>query len=89
MAFDPEHGHAALRSGRWSESGADYFLTFCTLNRQAGLNDAVIQQSIWSEIAKMENESAWHVRTATIMPDHLHLLITLGEGFGLAEVVRL
>jgi REP element-mobilizing transposase RayT len=35
-------------------------------------------------------EQRWSIiRTATVMPDHIHLLITLGDSAGLSEVVRL
>ena len=37
----------------------------------------------------LEAEGRWIVRTATIMPDHLHLLISLGEAGTLSAAVRL
>ena len=38
---------------------------------------------------KLEAEGLWLVRTATVMPDHVHLLVRLGEFLPLGECVRL
>ncbi len=89
MAFDPQHGHAALRRGRWSSPGAEYFLTFCTEQRAAGLDRPDLTAAIWDEIAAMESKSLWRWRCGVVMPDHLHLLITLVADAALPEVVRL
>jgi REP element-mobilizing transposase RayT len=88
MAFDLRHGHAALRLGRWSESGADYFLTICTHERTKGLTGPLIVSAIWRESDRLADESVWLMRTAVVMPDHLHLLVTLQGKADLSSAVR-
>ncbi len=39
--------------------------------------------------ATLESADLWHVRTWVVMPDHLHVLFTLGPNSTLAEVLRL
>ena len=88
MPFDPHHGHEALRRGRWSETGAEYFLTFCTTDRQPGLTQPALLKSIWSEADRLGTESEWYLRTGVVMPDHLHLLVEISSPAGLAGAVR-
>jgi REP element-mobilizing transposase RayT len=82
-------GHEALRRGRWSNSGADYFLTFRTDERRRGLSDSEPAAAIFTEAHKLAAEEIWRLRTAVIMPDHLHLLVTLGTSSELSAAVRL
>jgi putative transposase len=82
-------GHEALRRGRWSDSGADYFLTLCTQDRQHGLTGREPASAILAHAHQLAAEGICHVRTAVIMPDHLHLLISLGESVELSAAVRL
>jgi putative transposase len=87
MALVPERGHAALRRGRFSLLGATYFLTICTKNRQRDLTSAVVAGRLADEREAMEKDATWHVRCATVMPDHLHLLIVLGERLALGRAI--
>jgi REP element-mobilizing transposase RayT len=89
MPFDPQHGHQALRRGRWSESGAEYFLTFCTANRRPGLHSPDIVPALWLEASRLGQASVWNIATGVVMPDHLHLLAEIHSPPGLAEAVRL
>lgn len=89
MAFDRHLGHAALRQGRWSESGADYFLTICTQDRASGLAMPMIEAAIWRESDRLETDSAWMLRSAVVMPDHLHLFVTILPKADLSGAVRL
>jgi putative transposase len=87
MPHDPAHGYAALRRGRHSESGATYFITFCTEERASGLTTALLAQSIVDETRAMEHDAVWATRCMTIMPDHVHLLVTLGATLSLGRAV--
>lgn len=89
MPFDPKHGHAALRRGRWSNPGADYFLTFCTERPSTGLHQPDLTVAIWREIEVLESESRWRCRCGVVMPDHLHVVVNLVDDAPLSEVVRL
>ncbi|HEX2852060.1 MAG TPA: hypothetical protein VHO24_02395 [Opitutaceae bacterium] len=85
----PGRGHEALRRGRWSASGAEYFLTIGTHGRATGLADGFLIAMIFAGAHQLEIEGAWHVRCAAVMPDHLHLLIVLCDRQNFSEVVRL
>jgi putative transposase len=89
MSLPPGHSHDALHRGRWSAPGAEYFLTFCTHGRQHGLTEQPLDSMIFGQAHRLTIESDWFLRTAVIMPDHLHLLATLGGGSDLSKIVRL
>ena len=89
VAYIPGHGHAALRRHRRSIPNAEYFLTICTDDRRRGLAEPSVAAAILAEAHHLTTEGCWHLRTATIMTDHLHVLVTLGTQADLSEVVRL
>jgi REP element-mobilizing transposase RayT len=85
----PLKGYSALRRGRWSEHAADYFLTICIRRPQAGLCSSSLVVAVFGEMRRLTIDGQWTVRTAVVMPDHLHLLVTLGERSHLSECVRM
>jgi REP element-mobilizing transposase RayT len=87
MPRDPAKGHAALRRGRFSGTGAEYFLTICTQSRQPGLTASPVATAIMDEMHRMEADGTWQVRCALVMPDHLHLLVILGDRLPLSRAV--
>ncbi len=89
MTMTPGRGHEALRRGRWSVAGAEYFLTCCTEARETGLDASPLTGDILTAAEKLTDQGAWRLRTAVVMPDHVHLLFVLGEKADLAPVVRL
>ena len=89
MPLTPGRGHEALRRGRWSSPGAEYFLTLCTHDRRLSLTAPALASSILAGAHQLTVEGSWHLRTATVMPDHLHLLVTLGEQTDLSATIRL
>jgi len=44
---------------------------------------------IFGVAEKLTDQGAWRLRTAVVMPDHVHLLFVLGETADLASAVRL
>lgn len=38
---------------------------------------------------RLESAQVWGLRTAVVMPDHLHLLVTLGNATDLSSAIRL
>jgi REP element-mobilizing transposase RayT len=88
MSYGPRKGHAALRLGRWSEPHSDYFLTLCTAQKSTGLTTAVIPAAIWAQVEDMEMDGCWQLRCGVIMPDHLHLLVQLGERLALSRCIQ-
>jgi REP element-mobilizing transposase RayT len=87
MTRDPHRGHDALRRGRSSQPGATYFLTLCTENRAPGLTTTAIAERIITEAHALTADTTWRLISATVMPDHVHLLITLGERLSLEKSI--
>ena len=79
----------ALRRGRWSEHDADYFLTICVRRPQTGLCSSSLVGAIFGEMHRLAADAQWTARTAVVMPDHLHLLVTLGLRSQLSGCVRM
>jgi REP element-mobilizing transposase RayT len=86
---EPRKGYGALRRGRHSAPGADYFLTLCLIRPSAALNREEVINRCQQELLRVEAEQSWTLRSVVFMPDHLHLLITLGPDAVLSAVVRL
>ena len=89
MSFTPGHGHEALRRGRRSMSGAECFLTYCTHDRKSGLTEPTIMEAVLAEMRKVETDGTWHLCAAVVMPDHVHLLVAIGESADLGNAMRL
>ncbi len=87
QAAYPERGREALRRGRVSVAKAEYFLTVCTDGRCPGLTASAVAAAVMEEGQRMELDATWRVRCAVIMPDHLHLLVVLGERLALGQAV--
>ena len=83
------HGYGALRKGRWSQHDRDYFLTICLLRPSQGLTATPVAAAISAELTRLESEGLWQLRTSVIMPDQLHLLVTLKDAASLSNCVRL
>ena len=72
-------GHSSLRRGRYSASGQIYLVTFTTSERQALFAD---HQMARLAAGAIEDERLWYrsrLLAWTLMPDHWHGLIELGE----------
>jgi putative transposase len=82
-------GYAALRRFRKSNPHTDYFLTINLENRGHGLETREMSDRIIAEWQRLESEGHWILRTATVMPDHVHLLIRLGESISLDACIKL
>jgi REP element-mobilizing transposase RayT len=87
MTLDPAKGYRALRHGRYSQDGGEYFVTFCSEQRKPGLTTNSAGQAIVAEIQRMEAEAIWFMRCGVIMPDHIHLLFQLGEKLPLGKAI--
>ena len=85
----PLKGYGALRRGRYSAPDTDYFLTICLQRPSQGFLHADLQASCLTELRRLETNGIWTARSAVVMPDHLHLLVTLGSDTELSAAVRL
>lgn len=80
-------GSVALRHGRVSLPGAEYFLTICTEGRRQGMTTPAFASALLAEASAMDRDGTWQLRSLVIMPDHLHLLVVLGERLSLGKAV--
>jgi putative transposase len=71
------------------DAGVNYFLTCCVDERKSGLHVAAVTTAMLDLAHEMSVEGVWSLRTCVIMPDHVHLLITLGVGADLSGALRL
>ncbi len=84
---DINRGQAALRYGRVSLPGAEYFLTICTEDRRQGLTAPPVAAALLAEATAMDRDGTWQLRSLVVMPDHVHLLVILGERLPLGKAV--
>jgi REP element-mobilizing transposase RayT len=62
-------------------------ITICTHERRHGLAQPNLLAVFQAELTAMQSEHVLQVRAFTLMPDHLHLLFTLGEKLELSRAV--
>ncbi len=85
----PQRGYSALRRHRWSSASVEYFVTLNAQRPTAALLVPELLAALTNQRAQLEQEGHWHVRTWTIMPDHVHVLFELGPSTSLADLLRL
>ena len=83
----PSRRSYALRRGRVSIPGARYFITLVTANRESGLTPRAVANDLLNTCRAQHRERDYALLMATVMPDHLHLLFTLGERLSLSQVI--
>jgi putative transposase len=79
-------GPNALRRGRYSNAGANYFVTLCVTPR-IGILSGEVAGNIAKSAHAMSADATWDLRAFTIMPDHLHLFFTLGDRLNLSQTI--
>ena len=76
-----------LLIGRQSIPGASYFLTLCETKRHPALLAPAVAQEIKRSLEHLHVSADFTLVAATVMPDHIHLLGTLGPRLALNRVV--
>ncbi len=84
----PLKGSYLLRVGRWSFSGYSYFITASTFNRLPVFADPAHCRVVFDSIDWLEKEERLECYCSIIMPDHIHLVIKLGLGQTLPQVMQ-
>lgn len=64
-----------------------YFLTICTQHREAVLTKSTEAGRILRTLSTLETSGDFVLHAATILPDHLHLLFTLGSRLTLGQTM--
>ena len=80
-------GHAALRRGRCSVPGQAYFVTTTTVLRRPWFWRWVVGAAVAREIGGSRLWRDNHVHAWVLMPDHMHVLLTLGSGESLSHLM--
>ena len=87
MDTQPHSPHAgALRKGRYSESLGLYFLTKCTLNHHVLTDDQRVD--LVTAFFHFRDTSDLLLHAFVVMPDHWHVLLSLGTHLSLAELMH-
>jgi REP element-mobilizing transposase RayT len=53
-----------------------YFITICELNRHCAWDSSEFFCAFTAAVEKLETRGLWYVRSAVVMPDHLHALVS-------------
>ena len=81
-------GYASLRRFRQSKAGSTYFITTNLAERGNGLEVQDMRARLYAEWQQLERQGSWLVRSAVVMPDHIHLLAQLGGSDSLVACMR-
>jgi REP element-mobilizing transposase RayT len=84
--FD-HNGTDRLRKGRVSIPGARYFVTVCTESRKHGLENEATSKALINGLRLLHRSANISLHCGTIMPDHVHLLFTLGQNLTLSQTL--
>ena len=73
----------------WVPDGAIYFITINTATRSTNqLAHPATAEAIKQAIQVYTNSSKWHPKLAVVMPDHLHLLVSLNTArFSISQII--
>jgi putative transposase len=82
----PQRQTARLLLGRVSACGATYFLTLCTAARAPVLLEPVTLARLRTALATTFTETE-RLHAACVMPDHVHILFTLGTRLSIGQVM--
>ena len=68
----------------WTLTGSDYFVTFCLLRGEL----APSERGLVVDHLRSGHERFYDLHAAVVMPDHVHLLLTPGDGYPLPRVMK-
>lgn len=83
----PDRKTARMRWTRVSIPGARYFLTLCTQDRASVLTEAKTGADVRAALHTLHSLGDAEVLAASLMPDHLHVLFTLGARLSVGQVM--
>jgi len=83
----PTRETGRLYLGRVSIPQARYFVTLCLKDREQSLLTKAVANAILGVWKHQEVEKDYILECGTLMPDHIHLLLTLGERLSLGQCI--
>jgi len=89
MKKDENQGSKLLRKGRVSLPGARYFISTFKAKGSANLDNKPCFKILVEELNKLEQENICYCLALVVMPDHLHMIITLGPETDLSRAMKL
>jgi putative transposase len=78
---------ARLRWGRFSVPGAQYFVTACVKDRAPALSIPLSGELVLEAFRAVHEAKDAEVLAATVMPDHFHLLCSLGTRLTIGQLI--
>lgn len=81
-------GHAVLRHGRRSITGQAYLVTTVTANRQPWMTSWLVARAVAREVGGRRLWRGSRVHAWVLMPDHMHVLLTLGDDESLSHLMN-
>ncbi len=76
-----------LRQGRWSHPGNLYFITTATARKQPFFGKAELAQIIFDSLEWLQAQGRADIVCCVVMPDHLHMVVQLGQGQTLSALM--
>jgi putative transposase len=83
----PTRKTARLHWGRVSLTGAHYFVTACTHQRAPVLTEPTTTQKLHDVFKHLHASGDATFHATTIMPDHVHMLFTLGGRLTIGQLI--
>ena len=75
----PANGTRLLRKGRFSQVGGVYFITMATHQRIARYTDFRLACAMSRQLEAIAETGSCSILCWVVMPDHVHILMQLGE----------
>jgi REP element-mobilizing transposase RayT len=76
-----------LHEHRWSQAGGTYFITCCTVKKQRDLTEQSIVAVLSRAVEQAGAQGDVVTLAFTVMPDHVHWLLSLGARLTLGRVI--
>ena len=84
----PTKGFHRLRKGRWSYSGNSYFITTSAIDKETIFTNEDIVRILFDCLQWLEADARLEVLCCVVMPNHLHMVVQLGEKQTLSRVMN-
>lgn len=81
-------GQRSLRDGRISLTGHTYFVTSNAANTGVCLAEPKCAKIVISSLEWLRDRGRIELHAYAVMPDHVHLVLTLGEQVTLAQIMQ-